>query len=781
LLVVLGKPAHDNTLRWLYGAIKTRWQGPFTIDTAVRCHEPKGAKPGEVAGAVAACRTYAAGTHAQGYDRIILSGSGACTVWLGRRADTYSARGGWAWVGGTPAFLVPDIIAARGNSVETDTFLAALTTACRATRPAAPQYPTPMVVTTPAEAEQAYAAVRAAGGYAYDVESYGLPFNDDFRLTTLALQPDTAGHPWVYVWETFGGTIGATLRRLLVDRQLRVTAQNGKYDAVAVRAYLGVVQGPHYADTRLLRRLEDAEAGASLSAQADMVGLGGLKDAVGAAVDVAKRAFNKSLKAGNVRADMPAAELYVARRLREPAAYAYGEVAQPLLSAYCAADVHTTNEVARHQRRLPRGADAWRAWEEVGRAANYALTQMEAVGVGVDRGVALSVREWARSETAALTTALQLAGLNNPASVPQLSDYLFKQLRLRPTKLTAKRAPSTDAASLVALRGQHPVIETLLAWRRMDTLRKTFAEPLPTIIRDDGRVHTSYNQDGARTGRISSSDPNLQNIIRGTSEEGRRIRQAFVPRRGYVLVQLDYSQLEIRIAADISGDEAMLGIYHRGEDYHAATARLVSPTVWGDDYDTLDADRKKERRTAAKVVVFSLFYGKGDEGLAEDLGITVPTAAKLRAAVLGSFRGYAAWQDATLRKAQAEGGVHTYWRGQPFRWRPLPHLGSGSSGLRGNAERAAINTPIQGTGSDFCLAALGQIVPAFEADEVPANVVLTVHDSIVLEADERYWREAAGIAKRIMETQPTMNGVPLVADVEVGPTWADMEKVDIGA
>ena len=240
-------------------------------------------------------------------------------------------------------------------------------------------------------------------------------------------------------------------------------------------------------------------------------------------------------------------------------------------------------------------------------------------------------------------------------------------------------------------------------------------------------------------------------------------RNLFVAGHGKVLVQADYSQLELRVAAALSGDTKMLEIFNLGVDYHQRTAEMVSKVAW----DIPPEQVEKKHRTAAKSINFGLLYGRGDGALAEQMGSTREDAAKVRAAVLGNFRKLAADIEASIKMARQTGEVWTSWDGQPARRRSMVGIADPDDGLKSAAERQSYNTRVQGSASDLCLTSVAQIVQWIVDDCVPAKLVMTVHDSILVECDKSVQDEVVYQMRRIMESQPC-GGVPIVVDVEVG-------------
>jgi DNA polymerase-1 len=317
------------------------------------------------------------------------------------------------------------------------------------------------------------------------------------------------------------------------------------------------------------------------------------------------------------------------------------------------------------------------------------------------------------------------------------------------------------------------VLDDLLQHRSVVKMDSTYAVGMLKHIRDDGRIHPSLLLDGARSGRASCQDPNLQNIPReADSAEGKMARDVFVAAPGHVLMSVDYSQIELRIAAMLSGDQEMQQIFQDGVDFHRRTAELISKIAW----KIRPQDVEKKHRTAAKSVNFGVLYGLGDDGLAAQLGCSVNEARRVREAVLGRFHRLAKWIRERLIEAKKTGYCRTWWAGAPARRRSLWRLASKDSEERSRNEHAAHNTPIQGTASEFCLASLVAVVRWIRADAVPAKLILPIHDALLLEVHEDCVQEVAQNVREIMLSWNSM-GVPLEVDIDTGLAWGSLVRM----
>jgi DNA polymerase-1 len=391
------------------------------------------------------------------------------------------------------------------------------------------------------------------------------------------------------------------------------------------------------------------------------------------------------------------------------------------------------------------------------------LARMEARGVRLDAAYLEELGEGVRDRMASLQAEIYTAAgrdfnLNSP---PQLREVLYGELGLQPGKKTPKGELSTDASVLEKLRDEHPIVDALLSWRELDKLNSTYLEALPKLADDRGRVHTTYGQAAAATGRLSSTNPNLQNIpIR--SEVGRQIRRAFIPAdEDHVLLVADYSQIELRLLAHLSGDEGLRGAFAAGADIHAATAAKVFDLPM----DQVDG----ELRRRAKAVNFGLAYGMNAWGLAQRLDIAPDEAQEIIDGYFDGFPKIKTFLAAQVERARLDGYTETLLG----RRRYIPELTSDNRRLRELGERQALNAPIQGGASDVFKLAMIKVDRALQAaPELDCHMLLTVHDELVFEVPKERLEPASDVVRDGMEHAIQLD-VPLVASIGSGPNWAD--------
>ncbi len=408
--------------------------------------------------------------------------------------------------------------------------------------------------------------------------------------------------------------------------------------------------------------------------------------------------------------------------------------------------------------------DLIRVYREIDRPLTPVLFAMERAGIRVDLAAlaGLSTRFAAEMQTAA-ERIFSLAGARfNLNSPKQLGEVLFVQMGLPHSSSRGKsKSLSTAQDVLEGLAEEHEIARLILDHRHLSKLKSTYIDTLPTLVDSDARVHTTFQAAATATGRLSSINPNLQNIPVRT-ELGREIRAAFIASPGNVLLSADYSQIELRLLAHYSEDPLLMEAYRTGQDIHSLTAS----EVFGIPIDQLD----KTTRNRAKAVNFGIVYGISPFGLAAQLGIPQTEARQYIERYFERYRGVRSFIDRTLDEVRREGSVRTLFG----RLRPIPDLDSRNPAQRGFAERTAINTPLQGTAADLIKLAMIALDRALASRGLGARLVLQVHDELLLDVPESETTEVAALVKESMESVATLR-VPLEADVAIGANWRDME------
>ncbi|MBB4729929.1 DNA polymerase I [Xanthomonas arboricola] len=581
------------------------------------------------------------------------------------------------------------------------------------------------------------ARLRAAGQFAFDTETDSLdPLQADLIGLSVAAEPGQAAYlPFGHNFPGAPAQLDraqalAQLAPLLTDPAVRKLGQHGKYDLHVMRRHGIALAG--YSDDTLL----ESFVLNSGSARHDMDSLA--KRYLGYDTVKYEDVCGKGAK------QIPFAQISLDDATR-----------------YAAEDADITLRL--HQVLGPRLA-AEPGLEQVYRDIEMPLVEVlariEANGVCVDAAeLRRQSADLSKRMLAAQQKATELAGRSfNLDSPKQLQALLFDELKLPAVVKTPKGQPSTNEEALEAIADQHELPRVILEYRGLTKLRSTYTDKLPEMIHpQSGRVHTSYHQAGAATGRLSSSDPNLQNIPIRT-EDGRRIRRAFVAPAGRKLIACDYSQIELRIMAHLSGDPGLVGAFESGADVHRATAA----EVFGRTIDTVSAD---ERR-AAKAINFGLMYGMSAFGLARQLGIGRGEAQDYIALYFSRYPGVRDFMETTRQQARDKGYVETVFGRRLY----LDFINAGSQGQRAGAERAAINAPMQGTAADIIKRAMVS-VDGWIADHAErALMILQVHDELVFEAETDFVDTLLSEVTTRMSAAAELR-VPLVVDSGVGDNW----------
>jgi DNA polymerase-1 len=429
------------------------------------------------------------------------------------------------------------------------------------------------------------------------------------------------------------------------------------------------------------------------------------------------------------------------------------EAGDPVAEAVAAADLAGVLGPALEQ------WGATRCFETIEMPLVPVLIRMEEIGVGIDREVLAALSAETHGQIAALVAEIhELAGFEFTIDSPkQLGEVLFDKLGL-PTQKKTKTGYSTDASVLAALAPLHPIADKIVAYRELSKLTSTYIDALPRLVGEDGRLHTTFNQTVAATGRLSSSSPNLQNIPVRT-ELGRRIRAAFVPARaGDLMVSADYSQIELRILAHLSEDAGLIEAFTSGADFHAATAARV--------FDVAPEAVDPDMRRKAKAVNFGIVYGISAHGLGDSLGIGYAEAQATIDRYFAAYPRVRAYLDETIAEAHRCGWAETMFG----RRRPIPDLASGNYNLRSFGERTAMNHPMQGTAADLMKLAMIEVDRRLRAEGFESRMLLQVHDELVFEAPPGELERLTRMVRDAMAGVADLR-VPLDVGVGAGTDW----------
>ncbi|MGE3466948.1 MAG: DNA polymerase I [Pyrinomonadaceae bacterium] len=399
-----------------------------------------------------------------------------------------------------------------------------------------------------------------------------------------------------------------------------------------------------------------------------------------------------------------------------------------------------------------------RVYAEIEMPTIDVLIDIELVGMKVDGDSLTAFSNRISDDLAELSQKIyDIAGREFNIGSPKQVGEIFGELNIETGKKTATGQVSTSHDVLVDLAQTYEIAQFIIDYREMDKLKATYADALPKMIRDDGRIHGCLNQTVAATGRLSSTEPNLQNIPVRT-ELGQEIRRAFIPEKGSKLISADYSQLELRILAHITQDPRMLEAYKNNEDIHSQTAKLV--------FGAKDEKDLKEKRRLAKIVNFGIAYAVEAFGLSQRVGISRSEAKQVIADYFETYKGIREYMDRTPEQARKQGYIASLFG----RRRYFPSINDRNFSVRSRAEREAINMPIQGTASDIVKIAMIRVANALKKEKLETKMIMQVHDELLFEAPESEVESASALIKREMESAATFD-VPLTVEIGVGDNW----------
>ncbi len=390
----------------------------------------------------------------------------------------------------------------------------------------------------------------------------------------------------------------------------------------------------------------------------------------------------------------------------------------------------------------------------------YVLAQMETAGVGVDQKALAEFGTMLSSRIADCESMIYgfAEGEFNINSPKQLGEVLFEKLGLPPVKKT-KSGYSTNVEVLEALREKHPIVQAIMDYRMLTKLNSTYVEGLQKVVSSDGRIHTTFQNTVTATGRLSSTEPNLQNIPVRT-ELGSELRKMFVPQDDWVFVDADYSQIELRVLAHIADDKRMIEAFRSGEDFHSVTASQV--------FGVPLSEVSPLMRRNAKAVNFGIVYGISEFSLSQDIGVSRKQAKEYIENYLAKYSGVRDYMRNIVETARNQGYVATTFG----RRRPIPEIKSSNFNVRSGAERIALNTPIQGTAADIIKLAMVRVYNALKEQALQARLILQVHDELIVECPAFEAQSVMDIVTKAMEEAVSLS-VPLIAEAKMGESWYD--------
>lgn len=608
------------------------------------------------------------------------------------------------------------------------------------------------------------AAKRKTGWVAHDVETDGVMYNPGFSIIAAGFACSEISH--ALVWDAKALANPALLKKcieILTDPELGKRGSNIKYDANSWRAWKGVVITPITGDCRLEMKQANAESSAKLEAMGFYVGINAHKREAKAYMKEAKK-----LAAEDMDDDIEGVSVY---------AHVYKYLPPDVMIRYNGLDNYTTARVCEYSRRAL--GPLVSTLDRLILPASEMYADVEAEGMAVDKGNIEVSKSFLEATIVSLAPKFEKENID-PDKPESIRQWLEK-MDIESPILTPTGLASTNAKALgmihKAIQHKNTIIADILQYRKVAKLLSSYADTLPGYIRGDGRVHPSFLLDGARSGRVSCQSPALQTIP-SRGELAKLIKNCFVAKPGYSLVAADFSILEVRVAAILSQDPDMA--LAAQTDFHTETAKSLAQVAWGMTPEQVEAEilsGDKRKRDASKTLGFAIIYGAGPESVAEKIGCSVRMAVQLIEFFLQRYRRLRAWSRETKAFAREHAMVEIPWLdGSLGRVRPLLDIVSADGEKRGNAERAAVNTPIQGLASDICMSSAVRIQKYYREKNIPANIVCLVHDSIISEVRDDHIEDVVKAKNYYMTDWPT-GPVPLKVEIEVGHAWGSMKKV----
>ena len=593
------------------------------------------------------------------------------------------------------------------------------------------------IINTTSALEELLNRLSAAKSFAFDLETTSLNAMSA-QLVGISLSPAPGEAYYIPVGHVGWGLVEQLPLQQVIDRlkpsledtSLAKLAHNGKYDMTVLAEY-GVTVNNLTFDTMVAAYLL-GEKSLGLKALA-FSKLGIEMTPISALIGSGTKQISMSLVEVKPAADYSCADADITGQLTE------------LL------------ETELHQQRL------WQLFSQVEMPLVPVLVRMERNGVALDAELLRQMshrlgEQLLKLEAEIYNSVGHRFNINSPQ---QLGNVLFQELQL-PSARKTKSGYSTGALLLEELRGVHPIIEFILDYRQLAKLKSTYIDALPSLINPKtGRVHTSFNQTRTATGRLSSSEPNLQNIpIRG--ELGKQVRQAFIAPPGYYLMAGDYSQIDLRALAHLSQDESLLSAFHRNEDIHTATAAQLL----GVDASQVTPDMRR----VAKTVNFGVIYGMSDYGLEQATELSREEAARFITSYFEKYPGVKQYLESTKRQAREIGYVQTLLGRRRF----IPEVNSPNRQVREAAERMAINMPVQGTSADIIKVAMINLYQEMDKRQLKSKLLLQVHDELVFEVPQDELEEMRQLVPQVMSTALELS-IPLKVDIKTGNNWGEME------
>lgn len=775
--------------------IEEHHDGPIVYASAIRCRRPPkvNGKDKKISDkTVNACRPYTKGLIEEIKPaRIFCFGKLAYQIVLGSNPDPIQLgrRGYGYFANGTKVFMFPHASRVSPNRFLWKRLEEDMEWALTAKPEPPPWDGVIYQVENVEDSIEACRVMSATGGFTFDTETGGLMGDDEyFQVACLTATPyGNTEDAWLWDEDMIKDpAVLAPLQDLMRDAEVLKTGQNLKYDIEAVsygfdlRDERGVSEFAGIGfDTLLALKALDTESMPKLSISDNLVGMGGHKADNAHALAAARELIGRSRddpRQQRLRGMTPPALQAAIRHknVKNVDAFAYPLIPREILYRYCALDTIATARLDALARPRIMGQQNFKlVREQLHNPATKAISQIEAWGMSADITAANLFGKMLIPVRDKNLVKIRENGYTDDITDGNTRKLLFETLKLPVQETTDTGLPAVNRTSLEKLEHKSPIVPFLMEHAKVTKLLSTYVDGLIPHIRPDGRVRSSINIAGTRSGRPSSSNPNLMNIpSRGSW--AKMAKSIFNAPPGYVIVQLDYSQLEVRMAAILSQDPDLIQTYVDGVDVHRRTAARA--------FGVPESSVTKEQRNNAKAVVFGIMFGSTANTLSKKLGISLAKAREIFNLVLGVYEVLSKWMQVQRKQVERTGVCYTYLPDSngvlnKARMRQLWQIAEPDSGLQSTARNGSVNTPIQGSASDFMMRTICTVVDWIIDSGSLARVTNTVYDSIIIEAPFAEALSTASKVKGIMEGWPSA-GVPLVADIDIGRTWGSLMSLD---
>lgn len=782
LLMVVDTTSYTESVKTCVKIIRQEgFGGQIVIDLAVKCG---GGRIDQVKSEhVEKCRPHMAFTYrAASPTHILLCGTRSTLSVLGSTLMVQKNRGCWQIIEEgekrIPVVSTVSTVDAVGNYIFRRNFKEEVRTLLHTDWGSVPRWRgTVQLVETEKDVEdfKKWFLGRSGSWVAFDTETSGQLFNKDFKVICVAFAHPYSDQTWAFgPAQMQDREMVAVIDWALTERSVGKVGQNVKYDMHAWKQFAGSEVFPIEGCSRLLYKLNNAEGDADLEAIGATVGIGQHKTE-------ASEALSAALK--QIRAEVSERLGYKPKKYEfNPHQLAYDRIDVEILVRYCALDTFTTAVAYDYWWKKTVGTFKENTWTRLVRPANRAFWRMEENGLMVDLGTADLVSHALNKEIEVVEARIRALDID-PDSPASIRSFFEKEKIVSPYLSEKTMLPSTSSKALVKMRSQHTVISDLIEYRRLSKLATSYLASLPFHVRDDKRVHPSILLDGARTGRLSMTDPAMQTLPRDNKE----FRNIFIAPPGRSLIAADYKTLEVYVAAIWSQDRLMIETLLSGADFHTETAKRIAPYAWkmtpeeceAEILAEIEATGKSPKRNMTKRTTFGILYGMGPDSLADQVSCSKKMATDLINGVFGAYKDLRAKMDEQLKFARRAGYAYIPWGSpdSPARIRPLPMIGSPDAKRRINAENASINSVIQGWAADFCTASVVELTNIFEHDfGGRAQVALSIHDAIVVECDDAVVQNVVDTMREVMTSWPS-DPLKLSVEFEVGKSLGSMKPV----